>query len=371
MRAVSSNRNVTQFYLRTSLLSLSIFLHGIYISAQINMETTPGSLKMLYSPQLVNIRGMSIVSDNCVWLSGTQGWVGKAEQKKDSVHWKQVAGFERFDFRAVHAVSEQEACIVNAGSPAYILKTMDGGEHWNVVYRNRDSLAFLDAIAFWDKQRGIVVGDPVNTHFVILVTADGGNTWEYVPPDLCPVAELGEACFAASGTCLQVDSQGNAWIGTGGSHARLLHSADYGRTWKSVPAPMIQGKASQGIFSVAMQDRISGLVAGGDYAKDSLTEGNCLLTNDGGLHWERPSIPPGGYISCVSWYSRNGILGTGTKGSYFSPNEGKTWSLLDKTSFNVCGYCPQAGILFLGGEKGKVGMLKTGYLMPQQRENKR
>ena len=30
---------------------------------------------------------------------------------------------------------------------------------------------------FWDRDHGIVFGDPVNGNFQVLVTSDGGRTW--------------------------------------------------------------------------------------------------------------------------------------------------------------------------------------------------
>ena len=39
---------------------------------------------------------------------------------------------------------------------------------------NHDPTGFLDAIAFWDAEHGIAMGDPVNGRFMILTTADGG-----------------------------------------------------------------------------------------------------------------------------------------------------------------------------------------------------
>ena len=36
-------------------------------------------------------------------------------------------------------------------APAYILKTIDGGETWKIVYENKTDGMFLDAMEFWNE----------------------------------------------------------------------------------------------------------------------------------------------------------------------------------------------------------------------------
>ena len=64
---------------------------------------------------------------------------------------------------------------------------------------------------------GLVLGDPVDGRFLILRTDDAGRTWGKIDPsEGMPEALPGEGAFAASGTCLVVHGDGNAWFGTGG-----------------------------------------------------------------------------------------------------------------------------------------------------------
>ncbi len=89
---------------------------------------------------------------------------------------------------------------MSSGTPALILKTVDGGANWQVKYRNTDTAYFFDAMDFADKKHGYILGDPINNKFVLMETKDGGETWDMFKnrPDALP----GEAAFAASGTCL-------------------------------------------------------------------------------------------------------------------------------------------------------------------------
>ena len=57
----------------------------------------------------------------------------------------------------------------------------DGGKHWTLQLANKDPKIFLDAMAFWDDDRGIAFSDSVDGQFVIFSTVNGGRTWDRVP----------------------------------------------------------------------------------------------------------------------------------------------------------------------------------------------
>jgi photosystem II stability/assembly factor-like uncharacterized protein len=83
---------------------------------------------------------------------------------------------------------------------------------------------FWDAMAFWDKDNGILFGDPVKGSFQVYVTSDGGASWHEVAAKGLE-AMPNEGAFAASGTCLTVAGANDAWIATGGSAtSRVFHS---------------------------------------------------------------------------------------------------------------------------------------------------
>src|SRR3982751_4630423 len=121
------------------------------------------------------------------------------------------------------------------GAPAYILRTADGGNSWKVVYENKSKGMFLDAMEFWNEQAGIVIGDPINGKFFVTRTFDGGRTWQDVPDEHRPLADSGEACFAASGTNVRALDNDEAVFVSGG-----LSSNVYIRDTK-IRVPVIQG----------------------------------------------------------------------------------------------------------------------------------
>ena len=307
-----------------------------------------------------NLRGLSVVDDNILWVSGSKGWTGKSNDAGKTWKWQQPKGFEKLDFRDIEAFDENNAIIMNAGSPAYIMKTNDGGNNWKIVYENKDSLAFIDGMDFWDEKRGMAYGDPVNGRFLILTTNDGGENWETLPFQQAPEAFTGEASFAASGTAIRTLKGGYAWIGTGGSHSRLLFSSGYGLHWKSFDCPVIQGEASQGIFSLVFTDEKNGIIVGGDYSRDTLRTKNCFITTDGGNSWKSPEVNPFGYRSGLEALGKKVLIATGTSGTDISNNSGHSWMNLDKQSYNTVRKAKNGKAVYIAGSQGKVGRIILG-----------
>src|SRR5579872_7281689 len=81
-----------------------------------------------------SLRGLSVVDNNVAWVSGDHGCVAISTDGGNNWNAKQVAGFEKYDFRSIYAFNAKTAIIANAGAPAHILLTTDGGATWNVVY---------------------------------------------------------------------------------------------------------------------------------------------------------------------------------------------------------------------------------------------
>ena len=75
---------------------------------------------------------------------------------------------------------------------------------------------------FWNEQSGIVIGDPIDGKFFVARTFDGGSSWQEIPLDKRPVADSGEACFAASGTNVRALDKDEAVFVSGGTKSRLF-----------------------------------------------------------------------------------------------------------------------------------------------------
>ncbi len=314
-------------------------------------------VQVLTSGTATSIRGLSVVNNNVIWVSGSNGTVGKSTNGGKSWKWLIVKGFEKTDFRDIEAFDASTAVIMGIAEPAYILKTTDGGDTWKVVYENKTKGIFLDAMEFWNERAGIVIGDPLAGKFFVTRTFDGGSTWQDIPVDKRPAADSGEACFAASGTNIRALDRDEAVFISGG-----LKSALYKRNQK-IPLPILQGKETAGANSISVWDhnqRNGGhkmIVVGGDFNAESQSEKNCVITNNGGKSWSSPKTPPHGYRSCVEFVSKKDIFACGLNGVDYSANGGKDFQWISKEGFHVCRIAKYGSAIFLAGGNGKIGKI--------------
>ncbi len=300
-----------------------------------------------------SLRGVSAVDDKVVWASGSGGtWLRTAD---GGSNWQAatIAGAETLDFRGVHAFSSQAAILMSAGQgdKSKIYRTEDAGVHWTLLFTNPDAVGFWDAIAFWDVRHGILAGDAVDGEIAIFTTADGGGKWTR---QKTPVALEGEGAFAAGNSSLTLRGKSEVWFGSSG--ARVFRSPDGGKTWTVAATPVRKNSASSGIFSVAFATGRSGMVVGGDYAKDSEPQQNIGVTEDGGRTWTAPASGPAGFRSAVLWLADvKTWLATGTSGSDLGSGDG--WKMFDPGAFNaLSGKSGKA--VWAVGPKGRVARLK-------------
>ena len=313
----------------------------------------------LSSPTDVELRGLSVVSPRVVWASGTHGTVLRttdagATWKRDS-----VPGAATLDFRAIAATSRDLAHILSIGDSSRIYRTTDGGRSWSLRFTATRKGSFFDAIQFWDAKHGIAMSDPVDGHFLVIATNDGGESWHEIPADGMPAALPSEGGFAASGTCLIVRGTRDAWLVSGGARvARLYHSADRGRTWTVRDTPLRAGVASAGIFSVAFRDATHGVIAGGDYQQPTLRGRNLAVTSDGGVTWTLPdsASSPMGYRSAVAFVPGGDgrrLVAVGLTGTDLSRDGGATWMPVDSVPYNSVAFAAD-GSGWAVGPRGRI-----------------
>jgi hypothetical protein len=340
------------FLSRTRLLLFSLFI--FLISSYPGLAQNP-SVVMLTSGAKTSLRGLSVVNDNVIWVSGSHGMVGKSLNSGKNWNWMTVKGFEQKEFRDIEAFDGNTAIIIAIDSPAYILKTVDGGSTWKVVYENKTPGMFLDAMDFSDVMNGIVVGDPTGDRAFLAYTSDNGNTWKEIQNDKRPVMDTGEAFFAASGTNIKFFRNGDYYAASGGSKSRLISRS------ASVKLPFLQVNGSCGANSIDIYDngdpRKAGkkmIIVGGDYMSPSSTAKNCFFTSNGGRTWKTPGTPPHGYRSCVEYLSPKDIITCGSNGVDYSSDGGRNWKWISKEGFHVCKIARNGSAFFLAGENGKI-----------------
>lgn len=298
-----------------------------------------------------SFRGLCVVDNHVVWVSGSNGTVGRSIDGGENWKWMTVKGFEKSDFRDIEAFDKKNAVIMAVGEPAYILRTCDGGQNWKIVFENKTKGMFLDAMLFWNDESGIVIGDPIDHLFYIGRTFDGGKTWQNIPDKNKPVADSGEACFAASGTNIGKLKKSEAVFVTGGLSSHIFIRD------KKIALPIMQGKESAGANSIAIKNSKVMIVVGGDFLQKDSTNKNCVISTDGGYGWFQPTVPPTGYRSCVAFLKKNNWITCGLNGVDMSTDDGTTWKNISTESFHVCRKAKKGDGVYFAGVRGRVGKL--------------
>lgn len=310
------------------------------------------TIKLLTSGTKTSMRGLSVVDDKTIWVSGSGGTVGRSIDAGKTWKWMVVKGFEKNDFRDIEAFDDMTAVIMGIADPAYILRTVDGGENWKVVFENTTKGMFLDAMEFWNEQAGIVIGDPIGGKFFIARSFDGGSSWQDIPKENYPQADSGEACFASSGTNVRKLTKQEAVFVTGGLTSHLI------RRDLKMELPIIHGTESTGANSIAVKDFKTMMVVGGDYNKKDSAYKNCFITKNAGKSWIAPVVPPHGYRSCVEYISDKKWITCGLNGVDYSTDDGKTFKWISKEGYHVCRRAKKGKAVFFAGSGGRIGKLE-------------
>jgi len=321
--------------------------------------------QVTHTPQTSNTNALLIavspVNERVVWVSGAQGTYLRTTDGGTTWQAGRVPGADSLQFRDVHAVDANTAYLLSIGNgtQSRIYKTTDAGARWTLQFTNPDSAGFYDCMDFWDPRRGIVIGDAIGGDVAVLTTTDGGAHWTRVAPASLPHAQPNEGSFAASGTCLVTRPGGHAWIvASNADHGRVLHTADFGKTW-SVDTLPLTTRAGSGPQSIAFRDARHGMALGGGTTAqpgDDFT----AVTSDGGSTWtKRTSVPLktgvwGGVY--VPGAARPTVVAVGPAGAVVSRDEGTTWTPIDSLNYWSVGFAsPNAG--WAVGTQGKITKL--------------
>lgn len=317
-------------------------------------------------------RGMAVLSDNKVWLSGSKGVVVRTTD--GGYHWDTLSpkGYEKYDFRDIHVFNEKEIIVLASGKGGLLLKTKNGGKTWKEVYKDTNSNVFFDGMDF-DGKMGKVVGDPIKnskynarenrngtSEFIVLTSYNKGDLWEveefiscnYCYPDNNLYLPLeNEALFAASGSSVIFKDMRLRIVTGGGAETRYLDGIYYSKPPVVSAIPIKNGPAS-GAYSFAILGSIS-VAVGGNYTRPNSSDSTAAWSADGGKTWLLSQKQPGGYRSCVAIHpTKNIVVCTGSNGSDFSTDKGQNWQKINDESpgFNVCMF--SENYVWFGGNKG-------------------
>jgi photosystem II stability/assembly factor-like uncharacterized protein len=204
-------------------------------------------------------------------------------------HWRAVDGLPGAPVKGLCAIDVLHTRYMNAGTmatrtvvhaagrvggPAWLLRSIDGGEHWSTIDMNAQVAMILD-VKFFDEMNGVVfAGSDANierSHAVIVTTNDGGQTWrkayessrpgELIWKGFFPSREVGYAT-------VQNDDDDAANV-----QRYVVKTVDGGRTWRELPLARDHALTEFGVGFANEQLGWVGTTQGG------------FETRDGGASW--------------------------------------------------------------------------------------
>ncbi len=319
------------------------------------------SLTSLDSGVNASFRGLSVVNNSVVWVSGTGGTVLRTVD--GGANWENVSvpNMDKTDFRDVEGFDKNTAIVMGIASPARFYKTTDRGQNWKLVYFDDREEVFFDGMSFWNKRNGIAFSDPVNGHHLLIRTTDGGDTWEEIPADGIPEKLDPEFGFAASGTGMPVKGRNTVWLGMGGIKSRVFKSENGGLNWSVAETPVVHGGQSTGIYSVAFKNKKVGIAVGGDYMNQAI-QNTMAHTQDGGITWHLPEKQTHQYRECVAHYRGNTFFAVGPSGFDRTTDNGKNWTphYWEVKDLTALAFAKGSRGGFAVGKGGQIYKIKVG-----------
>ena len=296
-----------------------------------------------------SIRALEVENDSTCWFAGSKNKFGYTNDFGNT--WKEnVIKYDTFDleFRSI-SVTSNSVFILSVGSPALLFKIDKKTFNYELVYKESVEKAFYDSMQFWDDENGIAVGDPIVDCMSIIITRDGGNTWNKISCEYLPSSKEGEAPFAASNTNISLVDQ-KAFIATGGKEANILVSSEYGKIWKKYTTPIIQGAEMTGIFSIDNLSVDTAVIAGGSWSSKENTVKAMAITKDGGINWQLKENNPG-YVSCVQFIPKtNSLVACSSTGIYYSEDLAENWKKVIEEGYYSLRISENGGFLYFSGK---------------------
>lgn len=299
----------------------------------------------------VRLRGISAVNAQVAWASGQKGTVLRTVDGGTVWQAMHVDGADALDFRDIEAFSDEVAVVlsIGPGEASRVYRTEDAGRSWSLALQNMDPRGFFDCMAF-EGQRGWMLGDPVDGRYQLFRTDNGGRDWRELENG--PHAELDEAAFAASGTCIS-RLHGALAIASGGAKARVHVLQDGQRTWRAVDTGMARRKPEAGVFSVAALG--SGWFAvGGDYRGERIP-GNAAI-GTGTTTITRLTLPRGYRSGAACVGDKLPCIAVGPSGT--DVWDGKQWHKLGDVGFDAIDLHGKIG--WLTGDAGRIARIVIG-----------
>jgi len=335
----SKSSTFEKFFIKKMIKHFTFYFLLIFITKE-TLAQNRAMLNLKFEEfSIVNssIRALKVVNDSTLWFAGSNGKYGKIVNNQiqlDSISYQGKS----MHFRSI-AFNGSSIFLLSIENPAILYKiesNINTLAKPEIVYKEEHQNVFYDSMTFLDEKYGVAMGDPIGDCFSVILTSNGGNSWEKVNCDNLPGIVKNEAAFAASnGNIASIGK--NIWMVSGGASSRIFHSKNRGLTWSVVNSPITQGGKMTGIYCVDFYDKNQGIIMGGNWEDKSNTNKTKAITNDGGETWQligNNQIP--GYISSVQYRPKTKgkeIIGVSSEGIFFSNDKGFSWSKISDRGF--------------------------------------
>lgn len=210
--------------------------------------------------------------------------------------WHPVPGLPGPRVKGICAIDIQRTRFINAGvldhrtlvhaagrvgGPAFLLRSVDGGQTWTNIDMRPWAAMIMD-VRFFDEMNGLVFAgsdaDLGKAHARILRTQDGGATWEIAYESSRPFEITWKASFPTRDVGYATIQSYNRDPAAG--QQRVAKTTDGGRTWVELPLVDDPGAREFGIGFATPKIGWVGTAKGG------------YETRDGGRTWSPVEIGP-------------------------------------------------------------------------------
>ncbi len=227
-------------------------------------------------PQGNNLNDIYIFNNESAIAVGDLGTVIKTTD--GGIHWdvQHHAGGTPNDLYSVHFIDSLNGWAaggIKDSQKNILLKTDDGGKNWTEV--KTDASLCYNAVYFVDADTGFVIGEDG----ILLRTSNGGQSWDtrkiddYIGEGWLDVFDLTAITFT--------DKQTGWIIGLGFYGNQIYKTTDCGRTWQW-NGNIIQPMVFPGLNDICFTDKNNGFITG--------AHGTFLKTTDGGNTWQYQNL---------------------------------------------------------------------------------
>lgn len=256
--------------------------------------------------------------------------------------WTQVQVPGSATLTAVYFADAENGWAV--GHAEMILRTTDGGDHWELAHFEPAHAQPLLDVWFADSLRGLAVG----AYGVVYGTSDGGRVWSPLPfePETLPGAgEVAEEDEMDLGTEFHLNAIARGpgrRLYLGAEAGRLFRSDDDGESWRELPSPY------DGSFHGILPLDGDALLAFG-------LRGNLYRSEDGGLTWTGIPTGTGALLGAGTRIDADTVVIVGTAGVLLTSRDGgRTFTLTQQDDRKgLSAVLPSGdGSLIVAGEGG-------------------